>query len=79
MAEGKVAVGDKITSVNGTTTEGKSYREVRGEEEREVGRWGEGDPILYLWQRIIDNAILHSPISLRYCLFCRAVGRSLNW
>ena len=57
VAEGKVEVGDRITSVNGTTTEGKSYREVRdrgGERERrgevgrergEEGRWGEGDPI----------------------------------
>lgn len=43
VAEGKVEVGDRITSVNGTTTEGKSYQEVRdrgGERER-GGRWGE--------------------------------------
>ena len=54
VAKGKVEVGDRITSVNGTTTEGKSYQEVRdrgGERERgevgrgggegERGRWGE--------------------------------------
>ena len=40
VAEGKVAVGDRITSVNGTTTEGKSYREV-GEVGR--GRGGGGE------------------------------------
>lgn len=31
VAEGRVAVGDRIIAVNGTTTEGKSYHEVREE------------------------------------------------
>lgn len=29
VAKGMVAVGDRIVAVNGTTTEGKSYHEVR--------------------------------------------------
>lgn len=31
VAEGRVAVGDRIIAVNGTTTEAKSYHEVREE------------------------------------------------